>query len=142
VWLFFDQAFLRSLKPALSTFLLMMKLRQNGVDKPVDKSVIKLWKDFAEGRGYWLGAIARLPGRSCKMPWTTPQTIEGQAKKFQITAQSLVDSGLQLFHLPPKTVDRPVDNVRAHGAKPRTVWRAMDWLFFVQCRPAGNVLPV
>jgi hypothetical protein len=25
---------------------------------PVDKSVIKLWKDRAEGRGYWLGAIA------------------------------------------------------------------------------------
>ena len=25
--------------------------------KPVDKSVVKLWKDSAKGRSYWLGAI-------------------------------------------------------------------------------------
>jgi len=28
------------------------------LDKPVDKSVTKLWKDRAKGRSYWLGAIA------------------------------------------------------------------------------------
>jgi type VI protein secretion system component Hcp len=55
--LFFDQVFLRSLKAALSTFLFAMKMHGVAMDKPVDKSVTKLWKDSAEGRGYWLGAI-------------------------------------------------------------------------------------
>jgi hypothetical protein len=64
VRLFFDQVFLRSWRPALSTFLLVMKMRGIGVDKPVDKSVIKLWKDLAEGRGCWLGAIVGLTCRS------------------------------------------------------------------------------
>ncbi|POF39557.1 hypothetical protein B0D71_24815 [Pseudomonas laurylsulfativorans] len=64
VWLFFDQAFLRSLKAALSTFLFGVKVCGIGVGKPVDKSVIKLWKDSAEGRGYWLGAIAGLTRQS------------------------------------------------------------------------------
>jgi len=56
--------FLRNLKSALSTFLFEMKLCGISVDKPVDKSVIKLWKDPAEGRGYWLGAIAGLTRQS------------------------------------------------------------------------------
>jgi hypothetical protein len=64
VWLFFDQAFLRSLQAALSTFLFGMKMHGIGVGKPVDKSVIKLWKDPAEGRGYWLGAIVGLTRQS------------------------------------------------------------------------------
>ena len=64
VWLFFDHVFLRSLQAALSTFLFGMKVRGIGVDKPVDKSVIKLWKDPAEGRGYWLGAIVGLTRQS------------------------------------------------------------------------------
>jgi hypothetical protein len=38
----------------------------NAVNKPVDKSVVKLWKDLAEGRSYWLGAIAGLTARSGK----------------------------------------------------------------------------
>jgi hypothetical protein len=63
-WLFFDQAVLRNFEAALSTFLFVMKVRRISVDKPVDKSVIKLWKDSAEGRGYWLGAIAGLTCRS------------------------------------------------------------------------------
>lgn len=63
-WLFFDQAVLRNFKVALSTFLLVMKVCGVSVDKPVDKSVIKLWKDSAEGRGYWLGAIAGLTHQS------------------------------------------------------------------------------
>ena len=62
--MFFDQVFLRSLQAALSTFLFGMKVRGIGVDKPVDKSVTKLWKDSAEGRGYWLGAIAGLTRQS------------------------------------------------------------------------------
>ncbi|PMZ89805.1 MULTISPECIES: hypothetical protein [unclassified Pseudomonas] len=64
VWLFFDQVFLRSLQAALSTFLFGMKMHGVGVDKPVDKSVTKLWKDSAEGRGCWLGAIAGLTRQS------------------------------------------------------------------------------
>ena len=64
VWLFFDQVFLRNSQAALSTFLFVMKLRGFSVDKPVDKSVIKLWKDPAEGRSYWLGAIAGLTRQS------------------------------------------------------------------------------
>jgi hypothetical protein len=62
--LFFDQALLRNLRDALSTFLLVMKVSEIGVDKPVDKSVVKLWKDPAEGRGYWLGAIVGLTRQS------------------------------------------------------------------------------
>ena len=60
----FDQVFLRNLESALSTFLFEMKVGGISVDKPVDKSVIKLWKDSAEGRGYWLGATAGLTARS------------------------------------------------------------------------------
>ena len=62
--MFFDQVFLRSLQAALSTFMFGMKMHGIGVDKPVDKSVIKLWKDPAEGRGYWLGAIVGLTRQS------------------------------------------------------------------------------
>ena len=64
VWLFFEQVLLRNLKSTLSTFLFEMKAGGISVDKPVDKSVIKLWKDPAEGRGYWLGAIAGLTRQS------------------------------------------------------------------------------
>ena len=64
VWLYFDQVFLLSLKAALSTFLFVMKVRGIIGDKAVDKSVIKLWKDPAEGRGYWLGAIVGLTRQS------------------------------------------------------------------------------
>jgi hypothetical protein len=62
--LFFDQALLRNLRDALSTFLLVMKVSEICLDKPVDKSVVKLWKDPAEGRGYWLGAIVGLTRQS------------------------------------------------------------------------------
>ncbi|WP_238545873.1 hypothetical protein [Pseudomonas sp. GM41(2012)] len=115
LWLFFDQAFLRDRERALSTFLLETKTGRNRVELPVDKSVVKLWKDSAEGRSYWLGAIVGMTGQSCKMPWAAQPAFQGQAKKFPICPQSLVHSGLQLFHLPPETVDRPVDKVRAHG---------------------------
>ena len=62
--MFFDQVFLLSLQVALSTFLFGVKIHGIGVGKPVDKSVTKLWKDSAEGRGYWLGAIAGLTRQS------------------------------------------------------------------------------
>ncbi|WP_225441870.1 MULTISPECIES: hypothetical protein [Pseudomonas] len=65
-WLFFDQALFLVFKAALSTFFLAYKERLNAVNKPVDKSVVKLWKDLAEGRSYWLGAIAGLTARSGK----------------------------------------------------------------------------
>jgi hypothetical protein len=119
LWLFFDQAFLRDRGSALSTFLLAADLAAEAMDQPVDKSVIKLWKDSDEGRGYWLAAIAELTARSGKSAGATCLVVQGQAKKFQNTPQSLVDSGLQLFHLPPECVDGPVDKVRAHGCKPR-----------------------
>jgi hypothetical protein len=64
LWLFFDQAFFPAFKVALSTFFLERKVRCNAVIKPVDKSVIKLWKDSAEGRNYWLGATVGLTARS------------------------------------------------------------------------------
>jgi hypothetical protein len=68
MWLFFDQAFLPDPKSALSTFLLATKVPRNTKGQPVDKSVVKLWKDSAEGRNYWLGAIVGLIAPSCKMP--------------------------------------------------------------------------
>lgn len=126
MWLFFDQAFLLDPEQALSTFLLVTKVARNVLSLPVDKSVVKLWKDSAEGRSYWLGAIVGLIGPSCKMPWATPLAPEGQAKNFVIYPQSLVDSGSQLFHLPPEIVDLPVDNVRVHSCRPRRARRCDD----------------
>lgn len=67
MWLFFDRAFLLDPEQALSTFLLATKLTRNEKGKPVDKSVVKLWKDSVEGRSYWLGAIVGLIDLSCKM---------------------------------------------------------------------------
>ena len=57
VWLFFDQVLLRNFKAALSTFLFGTKVCGIGMDKPVDKSVTKLWKDPRRGRNDWPGAI-------------------------------------------------------------------------------------
>ncbi|MCH5465872.1 hypothetical protein L3V67_12100, partial [Levilactobacillus sp. HBUAS51416] len=64
--------------------------------------------------------------------WATQQADWGQAKKFQIGPQSLVDSGFQLFHLPPECVDGAVDKVRAYGCKPRPARRCKFCSFFVQ----------
>ncbi|WP_419712273.1 hypothetical protein [Pseudomonas sp. NFX224] len=80
--LFFDQVFLRGFRVGLSTFFWVTKVQRTALNKPVDKSVIKLWKDSAEGRGYWLAAIAGLTGRSGKLPWATQPVRQGQAKKF------------------------------------------------------------
>jgi hypothetical protein len=115
VWLFFDQAFLRDREVALSTFLLTVKTHSKRGGQPVDKSVVKLWKDSAEGRSYWPAAIAGLTGNPDRFPQATHATVEGQAKKFVICSQSLVHSGFQLLHLPPECVDGAVDKVRAVG---------------------------
>jgi hypothetical protein len=53
VWLFFDQSFSGDFLTALSTFLLGVGGRRQGTRKAVDKSVVKLWKDRAEGRSCW-----------------------------------------------------------------------------------------
>jgi hypothetical protein len=45
------------MNPTLSTFLMIAKTGRNESEQPVDKSVVKLWKDSAGGRSYWLGAI-------------------------------------------------------------------------------------
>jgi len=71
LWLFFEQAFLPDQKPPLSTFLFAVKTSENAAGHPVDKSVVKLWKDSAEGRGYWLAAIVGSSAESCKTPWAT-----------------------------------------------------------------------
>ena len=89
----------------------------------MDKSVVKLWKDRAEGRSYWLAAIVDLTVRNADLRWATQWGNEGQAKKFSKPAQSLVDSGFQLFDLPPDCVDGAVDNVRAYRCKPRSMGR-------------------
>ena len=94
------------------------------MNKPVDKSVTKLWKDRAEGRNYWPRAITALTGRSCKMPSPAQPRLQGQAKNFLFSAQSLVWRGFARFYLPPETVEGTVDNVRAHGYRPRQVWRS------------------
>ncbi|MGE8068518.1 hypothetical protein [Pseudomonas sp. NPDC089569] len=118
LWLIFDQVFLAGLKVALSTLFLMMKAPRIHLYKPVDNSVVKLWKDSAEGRGYWLAAISGLTAWSRKWPGPAQQVDKGQAKKFSNPSQSLVDSGLQLFQLPPECVDGLVDKVRVPGCTP------------------------
>ena len=57
MWSFFDHGFLPGMNPTLSTFLMIAKTGRNESEQPVDKSVVKLWKDSAGGRSYWLGAI-------------------------------------------------------------------------------------
>lgn len=123
-WLFFDRCFLWELKVRLSTFLLSQLYLEKGWDKPVDKSVIKLWKDSAEGRNCWPRAIMGMTGRSCKMPCPAQLVVQGQAKNFPDRPQSLVWRGFALFHLPPETVEGLVDNVRAHGYRPRRIRRS------------------
>jgi hypothetical protein len=100
--LFFDQQLFLDQNPSLSTFLLSPKTIKNHVHEPVDKSVTKLWKDCAEGRGYWLGAIVALTGQSCNLHWATPQVVEGQAKNFLNLARSPVGKGFTDFVLAPK----------------------------------------
>ncbi|POA18655.1 hypothetical protein C1886_15640 [Pseudomonas sp. FW300-N1A1] len=63
-WLFFDQVLLRDHEPVLSTFLLAGCCHPKAFEQPVDKSVVKLWKDCAKQRNCWLGAIACLTDRS------------------------------------------------------------------------------
>ncbi|CAN1595974.1 protein of unknown function [Pseudomonas mediterranea] len=41
-----------------------------------------------------------------------------KGKKFSDASQSLIHSGLRRFHLPPITVDVPVDKARATGCIP------------------------
>jgi len=125
-WVFFDQAFLLEPKPSLSTFLCASQHRRFHVNNPVDKSVTKLWKDRAEGRSYWPRAITVLTGRSCKMPCPAQLPLQGQAKNFLFHSQSLVWRGFARFHLPPETVEGTVDNVRAHGYRPRRIWCSDD----------------
>ena len=131
MWLFFDQAFLRERETSLSTFFWVPPQRPFHIDKPVDKSVVKLWKDCAKGRNYWPRAITVLAGRSCKMPCPAHLPLQGQAKNFLFRPQSLVWRGFARLHLPPETVEGTVDNMRAHGYRPRRLWRRQSWLFFV-----------
>ena len=124
MWLFFEQCVFVEGQACLSTFFIGYKKVQIVVVNPVDKSVIKLWKDSAEGRNCWPRAIMGMTGRSCKMPCPAQLVVQGQEKNFPDSPQSLVHSGLQHFHLPPETVEGLVDNVRAHGYRPRRVWRS------------------
>ena len=101
-WLFFDRRFLWELKVRLSTFLLSQLYLEKGWDKPVDKSVIKLWKDGSERRSYWPLALSTLTVRS-SLPGPAAWTRgPGQAKNFCWTRAGPVDSGFQPFALAPK----------------------------------------
>ncbi|WP_256572555.1 MULTISPECIES: hypothetical protein [unclassified Pseudomonas] len=60
LWSFFDQVFLVKREWLLSTLLWPLQWARKSLGKPVDKSVVKLWKDGAELRRYWLGATAHL----------------------------------------------------------------------------------
>ena len=132
MWLFFDQAFLLTWQTSLSTFLWGLHRRSFDGCKAVDKSVIKLWKDPAKGRNYWPRAITAPTDLSCKMPCPAQVALHGQAKNFPFRPQSLVWRGFARFHLPPETVEGTVDNMRAHGYRPRWLWRRNDCLFFIQ----------
>jgi len=61
LWLFFDQGLFHSLPTLLSTCLKTQVYDKNMSVQPVDKSVIKLWKDSRRGRNYWPGAIPLIP---------------------------------------------------------------------------------
>ncbi|WP_178082626.1 MULTISPECIES: hypothetical protein [unclassified Pseudomonas] len=124
LWLFFEQCVFDGGQTCLSTFLWEDKTARMAVVNPVDKSVTKLWKDSAKGRNCWPRAIMAMTGRSCKMPCPAQLVVQGQAKNFANRSQSLVWRGFALFHLPPETVEGLVDNVRAHGYRPRRIWRS------------------
>ena len=121
MWLFFEQCVFAEGQACLSTFFIGYKKVQIVVVNPVDKSVIKLWKDSAEGRHCWPRAIMGMTGRSCKMPCPAQLVVQGQAKNFLNRSQSLVWRGFARLHLPPETVEGTVDNVRAHGYRPRHI---------------------
>ncbi|WP_177409790.1 MULTISPECIES: hypothetical protein [unclassified Pseudomonas] len=101
-WLFFDQAFLPDFEQPLSTFLLSQAKGENTLDKPVDKSVTKLWKDSPRQRRYWLEAIPRLTVRLPSLAGAAWTPCPGQAKNFLKPPAAPVDSGLQTFALAPK----------------------------------------
>jgi hypothetical protein len=102
LWLFFDQAFFLDHKPPLSIFLLWAKTGGLQVLQPVDKSVVKLWKDSAEGRRCWLGAIVPGYGQSCKMPWGYTADLRGSSKKLSVLLAKPYTQRLAAFALAPK----------------------------------------
>jgi hypothetical protein len=139
VCLFFDQAFLLKRAASLSTFFWGVETWQIRVRKPVDKSVTKLWKDLAERRSCWPRAITRLHRQSCKMPCPAHPPPHGQAKNFPFRPQSLVWRGFARLHLPPETVEQTVDNMRAHGYRPRWLWPWQVWLISVQLAGVARI---
>jgi hypothetical protein len=102
LWLFFDQPFFPDHELWLSTFLLWAKTAGMQVCQPVDKSVVKLWKDLAEGRRYWLGAIVLGCGQSCKMPWGYTASGRGSSKKLSVLLAKPYTQRLAAFALAPK----------------------------------------
>ena len=109
------------------------------MSRSVDKSVTKLWKDLAEGRNCWPRAITQLYPPSCKMPCPAHPVTQGQAKNFAFRPQSLAQRGFARFYLPPETVEQTVDNVRAHGWKPRRLRTWCIWLIFVQAAGVARI---
>ncbi|RZI20573.1 hypothetical protein EUX57_25585 [Pseudomonas orientalis] len=61
LWLFFDQGLFHDRPRVLSTCLKTQVYDRNRSVQPVDKSVIKLWKDRRRGRNDWPVAIVRIP---------------------------------------------------------------------------------
>jgi hypothetical protein len=100
--------------------------------KPVDKSVTKLWKDRAEQRRYWLGAIAYLASAYSRKLTLHNLTCRVKRKNFPNVPQSLMHSGFQCLYLPPIIVDVPVDKVRAILCSPCLARPGLGWLFYEQ----------
>jgi hypothetical protein len=73
----------------LSTFLLPTPTGLKVVAQPVDKSVVKLWKDSAKGRNYWRGAIASVTGRSHRPMLATLVSAQVKQKTFKSARKAL-----------------------------------------------------
>ena len=85
----------------------------------MDKSVSKLWKDFAKRRGCWLGAIVKLTARS-SLRWMATREGGGVKQKTLIFAgKALWIAVLSPFELPPENVGRAVDKVGVMSCSPR-----------------------
>ena len=81
--------------------------------RPVDKSVVKLWKERPGQRNDWLLAICpQSPG--CTFSGRLHVShVQVKLKTLQFGLYPLCTKALSSFDFPPKTVDGPVDKVSA-----------------------------
>lgn len=86
----------------MSTFLLSRQAVGEGLYKPVDKSVVKLWKELPGRRGYWSLAFYRLTVRSFFQAAAARTVGPGQGKNFACAHAGLVERGLEYLPVAPK----------------------------------------